>query len=165
MKISVMLLQLKQCWQLKSASSLWAISVSIEKIILPKLLKMLLYLLKEMLLINDICCILGLYQLPPIGAKCSVTRWLSPKEGWVKLNSDGCSKGNPGLSGGGSVPTWLLKPAERFLMEPKDGKVELQSGSLVLVHILEKRNDIPVENKLDATSFQVGSWDINDKRN
>lgn len=41
--------------------------------------------------------------MPPIGIKCFVTRWVRPKARWVKLNSDGCSKGNPGPSGGDSV--------------------------------------------------------------
>lgn len=41
--------------------------------------------------------------MPPIGTKCFVTKWVRPKEGWVKLNVDGCSKGNHGPSGGGCV--------------------------------------------------------------
>lgn len=99
-----------------------------------------------------ILCILGLHQLPPIGAKCSVTRWLRPKEGWVKLNSDGYSKGNPGLSGSGSMlrneeglviwaqaeyygtQTNMVAEPERCRMGSKDGKMELELGSLVLVH-------------------------------
>lgn len=32
-----------------------------------------------------------------------ITKWLKPILGRVKLNSDGCSKGNPGRSGGGSL--------------------------------------------------------------
>lgn len=35
--------------------------------------------------------------------KCVVTRWLKPVLGRVKLNCDGCSKGNPGLIAGGSI--------------------------------------------------------------
>lgn len=31
------------------------------------------------------------------------TRWLCPSMGRVKINSDGCSRGNPGASGGGSI--------------------------------------------------------------
>ncbi|XP_075074396.1 uncharacterized protein LOC142161999 [Nicotiana tabacum] len=30
-------------------------------------------------------------------------RWSKPDRGWVKLNVDGCSKGNPGLAGGGGI--------------------------------------------------------------
>lgn len=30
-------------------------------------------------------------------------RWHTPGEGWIKLNVDGASKGNPGLSGGGGI--------------------------------------------------------------
>ncbi|KAL6178868.1 hypothetical protein ACLB2K_050385 [Fragaria x ananassa] len=30
-------------------------------------------------------------------------RWEPPNPGWLKLNTDGASKGNPGLSGGGSI--------------------------------------------------------------
>ena len=32
-----------------------------------------------------------------------VTKWVKPSMGVVNLNTDGCSKGNPGPSGGGSV--------------------------------------------------------------
>lgn len=30
-------------------------------------------------------------------------RWLCPRPGWVKLNTDGASKGNPGLAGCGEI--------------------------------------------------------------
>ena len=30
-----------------------------------------------------------------------LVRWCAPVEGWVKLNVDGASKGNPGIAGGG----------------------------------------------------------------
>ncbi|OIS99333.1 putative ribonuclease h protein [Nicotiana attenuata] len=30
-------------------------------------------------------------------------RWYKPDDGWVKLNTDGCSKGNPGNSDGGGI--------------------------------------------------------------
>jgi ribonuclease HI len=30
-------------------------------------------------------------------------RWVAPEPGWLKLNTDGASKGNPGKSGGGSI--------------------------------------------------------------
>ncbi|KAK4363661.1 hypothetical protein RND71_018902 [Anisodus tanguticus] len=34
----------------------------------------------------------------------SQVKWKTPDQGWVKLNSDGCSKGNPGLrEGGGAI--------------------------------------------------------------
>nr|XP_027109237.1 uncharacterized protein LOC113729105 [Coffea arabica] len=33
----------------------------------------------------------------------SIVRWLRPPSGVLKLNIDGCSKGNPGVSGGGGV--------------------------------------------------------------
>ena len=29
--------------------------------------------------------------------------WKHPKQGWVKLNIDGCSLGNPGPSGAGGI--------------------------------------------------------------
>lgn len=30
-------------------------------------------------------------------------KWLYPNTGFIKLNTDGCSKGNPGLCGGGGI--------------------------------------------------------------
>lgn len=30
-------------------------------------------------------------------------RWDFPNEGWVKLNTDGASKGNPGQAGAGGI--------------------------------------------------------------
>ena len=38
--------------------------------------------------------------------------WKYPAKGWIKLNVDGCSKGNPGLAGAGGVMrdhmgTWI----------------------------------------------------------
>lgn len=32
-----------------------------------------------------------------------LVKWKRPRMGWFKLNSDGCSKGNPGESGGGCI--------------------------------------------------------------
>ncbi|XP_075095190.1 uncharacterized protein LOC142173491 [Nicotiana tabacum] len=32
-----------------------------------------------------------------------VVKWNPPRNGFVKINSDGCSKGNPGPAGGGSI--------------------------------------------------------------
>ena len=29
--------------------------------------------------------------------------WNPPTHNWIKLNTDGCSKGNPGIAGGGGV--------------------------------------------------------------
>ena len=38
-------------------------------------------------------------------ARCTIkgVRWEKPRVGWVKLNTDGASKGNPGLAGCGGV--------------------------------------------------------------
>lgn len=30
-------------------------------------------------------------------------RWTHPREGWLKLNTDGASKGNPGNAGAGGL--------------------------------------------------------------
>lgn len=30
-------------------------------------------------------------------------RWHMPPVGWIKIHTDGCSKGNPGAAGGGST--------------------------------------------------------------
>lgn len=50
-----------------------------------------------------------------------ITSWHKPEEGWVKLNSDGCAKGNPGLAAGGSIVRTdsgsVLWGAVRFLRD------------------------------------------------
>lgn len=50
---------------------------------------------------NSLLVLLGIQQLPPLHAACIITKWMKPRRNFVKLNSDGCSKENPGLSGGG----------------------------------------------------------------
>ncbi|OIT27277.1 putative ribonuclease h protein, partial [Nicotiana attenuata] len=35
--------------------------------------------------------------------QCQIVYWQKPPVGWVKLNVDGCSKGNPGPAGGGGL--------------------------------------------------------------
>lgn len=30
-------------------------------------------------------------------------RWMGPREGWVRLNTDGAAKGNPGRAGAGGI--------------------------------------------------------------
>ncbi|KAL0443394.1 UNVERIFIED_CONTAM: putative ribonuclease H protein [Sesamum latifolium] len=34
---------------------------------------------------------------------CKTIYWLKPEPGWVKLNTNGASKGNPGLAGAGGI--------------------------------------------------------------
>lgn len=46
---------------------------------------------------------LGVKQPVEADAYFIVTKWIRPIISFVKVNSDGCSKGNPGLSGGGSL--------------------------------------------------------------
>ncbi|KAL6524492.1 hypothetical protein OROHE_016163 [Orobanche hederae] len=35
--------------------------------------------------------------------KCICVKWIAPPPGVMKLNTDGCAKGNPGLAGAGGV--------------------------------------------------------------
>ncbi|KAG6538374.1 hypothetical protein ZIOFF_003490 [Zingiber officinale] len=46
---------------------------------------------------------LGLLVKPRTVNTISVVTWKKPKVGWFKLNTDGCSKGNPGLSSFGVI--------------------------------------------------------------
>ncbi|KAG6470791.1 hypothetical protein ZIOFF_071871 [Zingiber officinale] len=46
---------------------------------------------------------LGLLVKPKTVNTISVVTWKKPKVGWFKLNTDGCSKGNPGLSSFGVI--------------------------------------------------------------
>ena len=96
-----------------------------------------------------------------------ITEWLRPNGDWVNLNSDGCSKGNPSLSGGGSVwrnpngeVIWdqadffdmqfnmvaeckaLLQGLRRCVAEGWP-KLLLESDSRVLVYILNRRTEPP----------------------
>ncbi|KAL0285442.1 UNVERIFIED_CONTAM: putative ribonuclease H protein [Sesamum calycinum] len=42
--------------------------------------------------------------LQPRTPKKTITvHWRKPQEGWYKLNTDGASKGNPGISGAGGI--------------------------------------------------------------
>ncbi|KAM7526883.1 hypothetical protein LguiA_016785 [Lonicera macranthoides] len=110
---------------------------------------------------------LGLNCLIMKVARCLVTKWVKPLAGRFKLNSDGCSRGNPGLSGGGSLlrsclgeVMWaqadfyghqsIMVAETRALLQGLDrcyadnvrgleGKVD----SLILMQILEKKIAIP----------------------
>lgn len=96
-----------------------------------------------------------------------ITSWHKPEEGWVKLNSDGCAKGNPGLAAGGSIVRtdsgsvlWgqydfygitsnMVAEAKALLQGLKScvnrgkNQVEIEVDSLVLKHIPDKENSIP----------------------
>lgn len=39
----------------------------------------------------------------PQGGTPTILNWSSPQSGWIKLNTDGVSKGNPGIAGGGGI--------------------------------------------------------------
>lgn len=110
---------------------------------------------------------LGLSKVPVVSATCIITRRLKPHEEFVKLNSDGCSKGNSGLRGGGcilrdaegsiiwaqaeffSIQNSMIAEAKALLSGLRRcvlkiiNKVELEAESLVLIHILEKKIDVP----------------------
>ena len=44
-----------------------------------------------------------IYQKTPSQLVVKQIRWERPSHGWVKLNTDGSSLGNPGPAGGGGV--------------------------------------------------------------
>ena len=44
-----------------------------------------------------------IHHKPVRGASFQFTRWLKPRYGRIKLNTDDCSTGNLGLCGGGSL--------------------------------------------------------------
>ncbi|KAK4385617.1 putative ribonuclease H protein [Sesamum angolense] len=43
--------------------------------------------------------------LPPhkISSRISIVKWIKPDRGWFKLNTNGASKGNPGVAGAGGI--------------------------------------------------------------
>ncbi|KAL0427613.1 UNVERIFIED_CONTAM: putative ribonuclease H protein [Sesamum latifolium] len=46
---------------------------------------------------------LGLFFMQKQTPPPKLVRWVPPVLGWIKLNSDGASKGNPGIAGGGGI--------------------------------------------------------------
>ncbi|KAG2722809.1 hypothetical protein I3760_02G143800 [Carya illinoinensis] len=54
---------------------------------------------KDMAILNR----LDIHTLPTRPKKVQVVRWFRPKQGWVKLNIDSSSLGNPGSAGAGGV--------------------------------------------------------------
>ncbi|KAK9267684.1 hypothetical protein L1049_010116 [Liquidambar formosana] len=50
--------------------------------------------------VNDLLTLhfLGITRIPPKAPSISLVCWFPPLPGWVKLNTDGLSKGNPGLA-------------------------------------------------------------------
>ncbi|KAM7506402.1 hypothetical protein LguiA_016855 [Lonicera macranthoides] len=100
-------------------------------------------------------------------ARCLVTKWVKPLVERFKLNSDDCSRGNPGLSGGGSLlhscsgeVLWaqadffghqfnmvaetraLLQGLDRCYADNVCG-LDVEVDSLILLQILEKKIPIP----------------------
>lgn len=110
---------------------------------------------------------LGIKQLAPPSSSVQITRWLRPKNDWVKLNSDGSSKGNPGPSGWGCIlrdsagnVLWaqaefygfqsimvaetkaLLNGLKRCIAEGYM-RVEIEADSLALVQIIQRTVGVP----------------------
>ncbi|XP_060203027.1 uncharacterized protein LOC132631469 [Lycium barbarum] len=68
-------------------------------------------------------------------------KWNPPNNGWVKINSDGCSKGNPGLSGSGGV-------------------IRNHLGNLVMAYAMNL--NIQTNNYAEAIALKSGiDWCIN----
>ncbi|KAL0293186.1 UNVERIFIED_CONTAM: putative ribonuclease H protein [Sesamum radiatum] len=50
--------------------------------------------------------------------KATTVHWRKPQEGWYKLNTDGASKGNPGISGAGGILRDQLRKVIFAFQEP-----------------------------------------------
>ena len=119
---------------------------------------------------------LGLISFPQLydwsgqqgsGIRVEIMRWRAKETGCLTLNTDGCSKGNPGWSGGGGVlrdslgrpivafsvffgkrlslhaEALALLTGLQLCVERGFANVEIQSNSQVLVGILQRRFRCP----------------------
>ena len=113
------------------------------------------------------CRTLGLAVGNAVRKSCILTRWERPVASTYKLNADGCSWGNPGSSGGGSLlrdhngqTLWALADfygettnmvtEEKALMQGLQLCIEtgfvcidIEIDSLILVKIVNREVDVP----------------------
>ncbi|KAL6558441.1 hypothetical protein OROMI_018791 [Orobanche minor] len=103
---------------------------------------------------DTIAGMVGIQPAPGAIYKIFPVRWVKPVEGWWKLNSDGASKGNPGISGaGGVIRDHLGSPClmfSEFLGERSNNYAELYAIWRGLEFCLQ-RNFIKVWVECDST--------------
>ena len=115
----------------------------------------------------DMCRAVGLNVGSALKQACIITRWVWPESNKYKLNADGCSRGNPGDSGGGSLlrdhsghvlwavsdfyghNTNMVAEARALLqglqkcIEEGFFDVEAEIDSLILVKIVNREVEVP----------------------
>ncbi|XP_058108936.1 uncharacterized protein LOC131251988 [Magnolia sinica] len=104
-------------------------------------------------------------RLVPPRPSISVVKWTCPPRGWVKMNVDGSSRGNPGLSGYrvGSNFMEEVKAVIDGLKHCKDfgyANVEVERDSVAVVDLFFKRGVVPwsVFYWKNQFEFYRGTW-------
>ncbi|KAL0283502.1 UNVERIFIED_CONTAM: putative ribonuclease H protein [Sesamum radiatum] len=103
------------------------------------------------------------------GQKATTVHWRKPQEGWYKLNTDGASKGNPGISGAGGILRDQLGKVIFAFQEPLGIATNTQA-ELSAIHrgqICISRGIRKVWIETDATAIiklisapQRGAWNL-----
>ncbi|KAL0430779.1 UNVERIFIED_CONTAM: putative ribonuclease H protein [Sesamum radiatum] len=102
--------------------------------------------------------------------KAITVHWRKPQEGWYKLNTDGASKGNPGISGAGGILRDQLGKVIFVFQEPLGNATNTQA-KLSAIHrglqICASRGLRKIWIETDATAIiklisapQRGKWNL-----